>query len=331
MDVRERRLSMSHTAHGPWLIENLSARADPAKFIDRERERVRERLSADGAILLRGFAVATVQDFDRCVDALGYERMDYLFGSTPRTQLGNRIYTATEYPASQEIVLHNENSYHRVWPRFLAFCCLQAAESGGETPIADMEVVTARIDAAVLDEFAARGVKYVRHYRPYVDVPWQQVFGTDDRARVASLCLSEGVQSRWLDDETLRTEQVSQGVIEHPRSKRRTIFNQAHLFHVSSLGHEAAQALISHYGLDQLPRHCHFGDGGEMSIGVLENLRAAFRGSSWSYPWRNGDVLLLDNMRFAHGRRSYKGPRRVVTALLEPCSEANLKSTIEAK
>jgi alpha-ketoglutarate-dependent taurine dioxygenase len=36
------------------------------------------------------------------------------------------------------------------------------------------------------------------------------------------------------------------------------------------------------------------------------------------FEWRAGDVLLLDNMLVAHGRRPYSGPRKILTALAEP-------------
>jgi hypothetical protein len=34
-------------------------------------------------------------------------------------------------------------------------------------------------------------------------------------------------------------------------------------------------------------------------------------------PWRNGDVMLIDNMAVSHGRDPYRGSRRVLVAMTD--------------
>jgi alpha-ketoglutarate-dependent taurine dioxygenase len=302
----------------PLIIEPPSSERDIAEFVAGNTSSLRERLVEHGAILFRGFGVREIAGFDGFVGALSEERIDYVYGSTPRTSIGDRIFTATEYPPQLEIPLHNENAYQAEWPLKIALCCLKPADSGGETPIADMRRVNAAIGESLIDKFEQRGVKYVRHYRPYVDVPWQKVFRTEDRNVVAEFCAAHDIAHEWLDADTLRTTQVCQGVGTHPVTRERTFFNQAHLFHVSSLGDAPAKSMIAHFGSDKLPRQTFFGDGGEIPAEDLARVRAAFAGSSIMFPWKAGDILLLDNMQFAHGRRPFKGTRQVVAALLEP-------------
>jgi hypothetical protein len=241
-----------------------------------------------------------------------------VYGSTPRQSVGDRIFTASEFPPSHEIPLHNENAYQRVWPLKVAFCCLQAAASGGETPIADMRGVQANIGEPLIDLFERRGVTYIRHYRPSVDVPWQQVFRTEDREELAGFCLSQGIGHEWLGQDLLRTTQVCQGAAYHPLSRERVFFNQAHLFHASSLGPEMLSAMCQLFGPERLPRRALFGDGTEIPLDHVQRIRAAFRDAAFAFTWQNADVLLLDNMRFAHGRRSFTGTRRLIAALTDP-------------
>jgi len=38
---------------------------------------------------------------------------------------------------------------------------------------------------------------------------------------------------------------------------------------------------------------------------VLDELREAYRQEQVTFPWQEGDVLMLDNMSIAHGRESF--------------------------
>jgi alpha-ketoglutarate-dependent taurine dioxygenase len=302
------------------LQPTASGDLDLARFAEENKALIEARLLEHGALLFRGFGVQAVESFDRFIDAISANRATYVYRSTPRSTVGNAIYTATEYPPQLEIPLHNENAYHRTWPRRLAFCCLTPAATGGETPLADMRSVNAAIGDRLLDVFEARGVRYIRHYRPFLDLSWQVVFQTDDRDAVARFCDENDISFEWLDADTLRTIQICQGTARHPSTGERVFFNQAHLFHASSLGEENAKALLELCGEDRLPRHACYGDGQDIDPRDLETINAAFRSEAISLPWQAGDVFLLDNMQVAHGRRAFTGTRKVIAALLEPYS-----------
>jgi alpha-ketoglutarate-dependent taurine dioxygenase len=308
----------------PLIFECGIGAHDLAEFISKYNQELESKLLNHGALLFRGFSVNTVEGFDRVLHQVTTERAAYVYRSTPRTAIANGIYTATEYPPQLDIPLHNENAYARRWPLRLAFCCLKPAASGGETPLADMQRVTAALGEDLLGRFESRRIQYVRHYHPYVDLSWQVVFQTDDRNVVASYCKENALSYEWIDDEILQTVQVCQGTARHPATQFRLFFNQAHLFHVSNLGAENAEVMLEIYGRDRLPRHARFGDGGEIDARDLERISAAFRDEARSVPWEAGDVLLLDNMQMAHGRRPFEGARKVVAALLEMYSDPSV-------
>jgi hypothetical protein len=52
---------------------------------------------------------------------------------SPRTELGDKIYTSTIQPADQFIHFRNMTSFSHQWPRHLWFACLQPAEWEGRT------------------------------------------------------------------------------------------------------------------------------------------------------------------------------------------------------
>jgi alpha-ketoglutarate-dependent taurine dioxygenase len=47
-------------------------------------------------------------------------------------------------------------------------------------------------------------------------------------------------------------------------------------------------------------------------------VRAAFADASVAFAWQRGDLLMLDNMAVAHGRRPYRGERQVLVAMADP-------------
>jgi alpha-ketoglutarate-dependent taurine dioxygenase len=285
-----------------------------APWLRAHRAFVEENLYTHGAMLFRGFRVAMPDDF-RDVAGAAADLIDYVYRSTPRSNVMAQVYTSTEYPADQFIPPHCEEAYQRDWPMKLIFGCQIAAESGGATPLVDVVRVTARIDAAVREEFAERGVMYVRNYGGGADLPWQTVFQTDDRTEAERFCAENGIEVEWLPNDTLRTRQVCQGMATHPVTKDRVWFNQAQLFHVSNLAPELREALLTLFDPASLPRNAYFGDGAEIGEDVLAHVRAAFEAATIAFPWQQGDVLVLDNMLVAHAREPYRGPRRILTAM----------------
>jgi alpha-ketoglutarate-dependent taurine dioxygenase len=292
--------------------------AEVSAFAAAIRACAEAELTSRGAVLFRGFPVRGLADFEAFVKLVTPDLLDYTFGSTPRSHLQSRIYTSTEYPAHQHIPLHNEQSYTREWPLKIWFHCAEAAPEGGSTPLADSREVLRRIPARIRERFTAKKVMYVRNYGGGLDVPWQKVFGTTDRAEVERLCRQRGITCEWKADGELRTREVCQAVATHPRTGDEVWFNQAHLFHVSSLEPSVREALLAVFSEDELPRNAFYGDGSPIEGAVLDEIRDVHGQLAVEFPWQEGDVLLVDNMRVAHGRAPFRGPRKVLVAMAEP-------------
>jgi amino acid adenylation domain-containing protein len=301
----------------PLLIEATGREVDLRSYVATHRQYLEEQLANCGGILFRNFAVASVENFQEIVNALSDEILEYVERSTPRSTVSGKVYTSTEYPADQLIPLHNENSYASVWPLKIWFFCLQPAEEGGETIIADSRKVFERLDPALRDEFTRRKLTYVRNYWHGISPSWQEAFGTPEREAVEKYCHSAGIAFQWAGQGRLCTRQTSEAVAVHPRTREALWFNQAHLFHPSSLPDEVRQSLSAVFG-DELPRSVHFGDGGLIEDSALAAIRAAYDAETVQFRWCKGDLLLLDNMLTTHGRTPFKGQRKVVVAMAEP-------------
>lgn len=294
------------------------------------RHRVESKLTRHGGILFRGFDLSGPRAFERVVGGVSAEALDYVYRSTPRTALGNRIFTATEYPPKQTIPLHNEEAYQRDWPMRLLFHCVRPAAQGGETLIADTLKVTARIDPAVREKFLEKGVMYVRNYGGGADLSWQTVFQTESRDEVERYCAGHDISFEWKPDERLRTAQVCQAMAHHPSTGDRLWFNQAHLFHISSLEPRTRAAMLAVFGEEELPRNAFYGDGSPLEEEALEHVREAFRAETVHFTWQADDVLLLDNMLAAHGRSPYQGERKVLVAMTDAYSNSRASKNLSA-
>lgn len=304
----------------PLVVLPAALDVDLADWARANRAFISQKLIEHGGILFRGFRVQSANQFEGFVNAFGDDLLDYTYRSTPRSKVDGHIYTSTEFPAEYEIPLHNELSYASSWPRKIWFCCLKAAEQGGETPLADSRKVFAAIRPEVRERFRRLGVMYVRVFGEGLDLHWHNAFQTTDRAAVEEHCRLAGIEFEWLGKDRLRTRQVCQAVATHPETGDEVWFNQAHLFHVSSLRPELRDALLAEFGEDGLPRNSCYGDGSAIEADVLDEIRTAFAKASVVFPWEEGDVTMLDNMLVAHGRRPFSGARKIVVAMAEAYS-----------
>jgi len=302
----------------PLLVEARGAGIDLAQWAADRRAAIESELLRHGGILFRGFAVDQPAHLESFIRAVAGEALEYRERSSPRSSVEGRIYTSTDYPPSQPIFFHNENSYQNVWPLKICFFCQQPAASGGETPIADCRRVLAALDPALRERFAARGWMYVRNFGDGFGLDWRTVFQTDDRTAVELHCREHGIEAEWKAGDRLRTRAVRPAVARHPKTGELVWFNHAAFFHVSTLEPEIREALLADFDEDELPANTYYGDGAPIEPETLDHLRSLYERASVRFPWQRGDLLLLDNMMTAHGRAPYSGGRRILVGMAEP-------------
>lgn len=287
------------------------------EWLCRNRDPVRRSLVTHGCVILEGFGIGDVARFQRARDVLLPARARYVEAATPRTAFGDDVFSSTDFTASEEIRLHNENSYANAWPGYLLFGCLASPRSGGATPVADVRGVLARLPRGLVDEFAARGWMLVRNYGSGFGLPWEAAFGTTDTTEVAEYCRQAGVDCEWLGSGRLRTRQIRPVLARHPVTGEPVWFNHVHFWHGSSLDPEMRELLTEELGTDGLPFDTRYGDGAPIPDAVVADVRAAYEAEKVARPWRASDLMLVDNMLVAHGRQPYEGERRVVVAMGE--------------
>lgn len=305
----------------PVLVAPLVDQLDLGEWAEQNRAWIEELFQRERSLLFRGFAPGGVEGFARFVKATSRgERLPYVDRSTPREAYGANIYCTTIYPPEYTIRLHNEGSYWTTWAMKAFFGCVTAPLTGGETPIGDVHRVHERIDPAVREEFARRRWMLVRNYNDGFALPWQEVFQTSDRSEVEAYCRQNRIDFEWKEGDRLRTRQVRPAIRRHPRTGEALWFNHAAFFHVTSREAATRDALLHEFAPDELPYQTYYGDGGEIDPEVVRHVNAAYDAELVMFRWQEGDVHLIDNMRIAHARQPYTGPRLILVALTEACS-----------
>lgn len=300
------------------LITPAVKAADLCAWIGANRAEVEQALRDQGGILFRGFDGGVEQLFPAFVKSVIAEVQPYLEGATPRTRIGEGVYTSTEFPDDQCIAQHNELSYVNRWPMKICFACRVPASAGGATPLTDVRAVLANLDGALVREFERRGWMLIRNYGAGLGPGWRKVFNTDDIGAVRHYCDAAGITLEVFGDERIRTRQVRQAVRRHPHTGEPVWFNHIAFWHPHSLNPALRKGLEAQFALDELPYATCWGDGEPIADAIIDEINQAYQRATMREPWREGDIVLLDNMLIAHGRDPFTGPRSVVVSMGEP-------------
>ncbi|MFC8208925.1 MULTISPECIES: TauD/TfdA family dioxygenase [Streptomyces] len=287
---------------------------------------IRERLAALGdfgallarakAVVFRGFEVPE-QDVGTATALLLPNRLGYVHGTSPRTQLGGNLYTSTEYPPDQTIAMHNELSYSHHWPERLFFYCATTPGSGGATPVVDGGLWLASLDTEVREAFAG-GIRYTQNLHDGFGLgrSWRQTFETDDRQKVEAFLEAGGFEWHWTPDSGLRMiSPIRPATVTHPVTGAEVWFNQADHFHPAALGGETSRELAQILPSEELPQSVTFADGNAIPDAYILHIHDRGLEVAVDVDWRQGDLMVIDNVAVGHGRRPFTGDRRVLVAM----------------
>ena len=308
----------------PLVIRPAVEGVNPERWARENRPHIERRLLEHGAVLFRGFDISGAEQFERFVEAVAGDVMEYRERSSPRSQVRGKVYTSTDYPADKRIFLHNEHSYSVTFPLKLFFGCLLAPGQGGETLLADTRRVIRRIDPRIRESFAERKWMYVRNFGDGFGLPWQTVFQTEDRVAVEEYCRRARVECEWKEGNRLKTRQVRPAVAAHPRTGEPLWFNHITFFHVSTLESSVREALLAEFGEEGLPNNTYYGDGSPIEASVMDELRGAYEAESFGLGWEERDLIVLDNILTSHGRAPFYGPRKILFSMAEPYDRDDL-------
>ncbi len=288
-----------------------------ANYLANGRDDVDEQLMKSGAVLFSGFHVSAVEDFDIAVESYGAENFPYQesLSNAVRINLTPRVFTANEAPPETSIFLHHEMAQTPIYPSRLFFYCNIAANEGGATPLCRSDILLSKLEEAepeLVEAFATKGVRYT-NVMPAADDPgsgqgrsWRSTLNAPDRKAAEKRLDALGYDWEWQDDGTLRVTSPRLDAVRTLPDGRRVFFNQL----------IAAYRGWADKRNDPSKSIC-FGDGSPIAAESMATAIGLADDLSYDLQWQDGDVALVDNFMVMHGRRPFKGTRKVLASLIK--------------
>ncbi|MEU5484356.1 TauD/TfdA family dioxygenase [Streptomyces mirabilis] len=293
------------------------------------RDALRAAVAEHGCVLVRGLGLRDAAETGAVFSKLATGLMTEKEVFAPRRTYSDGVYSSTKWPPNQPMCMHHELSYTLEFPGLMMFACLSAPTDGGATAVADAPTVLDALPAELTERFEREGWLLTRSYNDEIGASVAEAFGTEDRAAVESYCRANEIAFEWQPDGGLRTRQRRSAVVRHPVTGRRCWFNQIAFLNEWTMAPEVREYLMDVYGADGLPFNTRFGNGDPIGEDVVELLNSVYEAHTAREPWQAGDLMLVDNIRTAHSREPFEGPREVLVALADPVRLTDCSPTVE--
>lgn len=318
-------------ASSPLFIKFTEEGLSSSTFVDLicDQSKILDALVLEhGGVVLRETSIRDAGQFNDFSTVFPQHDQGYVGGAGPRSSVSGNVWEATKVDPRYKITIHQEMAYMANYPARIAFHCALPAEEGGETIVASMAEFMKKIPASLGERLREHGIRGVRNYSPAHDADgkktvqhideksWDEVFGTDNKSEVDQICSEKGMEPIWNEDGTLTLVTYMDAFTKHPRLGTDFYRNIIHInFADTDLGKEdveqqqrlAKQKLRTGYTL---------GDGSALTDEERASLEMALDEVTLAWPWKAGDIMLLDNLQMGHGRNPYAGERETFVVLL---------------
>ncbi len=290
----------------------------PMAWLSAHRDALRAVVSRHGAVLIRGLDVHSTGAVFAAAQHLVGELMTEQEGFAPRVRHPGGVYSGSTWPADERMCPHNELSYAQRFPGLMLFACLVAPSAGGAINLADCERVLAELPPALAAKFGDQGWSLRRRYSDLLSVGWAAAIGAGSRVEAEQYCKANQIEFEWAANGDLCTVQRRPAIVAHPVTGRRCWFNQIAFLSEWTMDPEIRAYLLAAGGPGGLPFGTARGDGQPIGPEIVELLHRAYEQVTVRAQWQAGDLLLVDNVRMAHGREPYQGHREILVAMGSP-------------
>jgi alpha-ketoglutarate-dependent taurine dioxygenase len=304
--------------HGKPPILHAQGSGSAPDWVAEHRDGLRAVAAEHGAVVVRGLGLRDAAETTAVFRQLATSLMTEKEAFARRQIYTDGVYSSATWPANQPMCMHHELSYRLEVPCLLLFACLAAPTRGGATAVSDSRTVLDALPKELTERFEREGWLLTRSYNDEIGATLAEAFGTEDRGAIESYCRANAIEFGWQPDGELRTRQRRSAVVRHPVTGDRCFFNQIAFLNEWTIAPEIREYLVEIYGAEGLPFNTRFGTGEPLTEEIVELINDVYEAKTVREPWQAGDLMLVDNIRTAHSREAYEGPREILVGMAEP-------------
>lgn len=271
----------------PTSLGTMIEEVEGARLSTLDYHVTRQMILASGAVLFRGFGV-TDDDFRQLAASLGGDFVSHGAPSRPSVSSDGSLHLAN--PGTAGLNLHTELGYFPFPPDFIWFHCVKPAAVEGGTLLCDGIAVANRLSNKFNDLFDNNKLRYSAFWPKD---QWSRYLNTASKdCAIEILSTMPDVKFKFKGDRLLVDYIVDAFNIVHPIGQR--IF---------------ANSLL-HYCLDGFADFISLEDGSPIPLWAVQEALMVSNECTSELHWKKNDLLILDNRRVMHGRRSHSDPER---------------------
>lgn len=230
-------------------------------------------------------------------------------------------------PGMERVELHRENGFFPLQPDLVWFCCGTPARTGGETTYCDGVELWEALSPSTRALFQARKVVGGAHRVPVSH--FHSILGPDATVEMVAGLLEAmhgaipqlnarlpGLQARgWHTvgpEGTFEIRFACSAVIRARHTGQLAFASHLPLYLASMRALRDGRAF---------PISATFEDGAAIPDDVIDELMSRSAACTGEISWRPGDLAMVDNSRYMHGRRAFDDPGRELFSLVSYCGD----------
>lgn len=253
-----------------------------------------EQFNTSSLLLFRGFEVDT-EDFKKFTELFSTNFVSYVGGAYSREMINGdkTLLSVTGGKLAFPVPLHGEMYYRKHRPNIIWFYCASPALKDGETTVCDGIQIYKQLSTSTQELFHEKRLKYIRTYPTDI---WQKIYQTDDLSHVETVCKDNDMQLE-ANSEQITTHYIAPA-IQPSRCGKHQVFINNILPVVTQEINGNTSSLV------------RFEDDAKIPESVINEIKTITEQLIHLVSWQKSDILMIDNTRLMHGRRSFADNQR---------------------